>query len=173
MSIFFPGFYTIHIQQSYIIVVINQHTMHTEETVVTTSAPAPHTKQVKREVVATSGEVMDSQTYRQKKTIFRTYQIIWYLLGVVEVFLGFRIFLKLIGANPESGFANFVYSVSDPLALPFSGVLGVSSSGTSMVEWPTFIAMAVYALVVYGIEQLLQITKPTNPQEVVDNVDTV
>lgn len=128
---------------------------------------------VEETVVTKSSNAMDSQTYRQKKTIFRTYQIIWYLLGVVEVFLGFRVFLKLIGANPVSGFAGFIYTVSDPLALPFSGVLGVSSSGPSLVEWPTFIAMAVYALVVYGIEQLLQITKPTSPQEVVDTVDTV
>lgn len=149
--------------------------MHIDETVVTKSVPASQVHEVRREVVQTSSgdEVMTPQTYNTKKTIFRTYQIIWYVLGVIEVFLMFRIFLKAVGANAASGFASFVYAVSDSFAVPFAGVLGVSATSGAVLEWSTFIAMAVYALVVYGIEQLLQIAKPTNPQEVVDNVDTV
>ncbi|MBI1862607.1 YggT family protein [Candidatus Microgenomates bacterium] len=149
--------------------------MHTEETVVRTSEARAPVQEVRREVVETEtpDQVITEGTYRKKKAIFRTYQIIWYILGVIEVLLIFRILLKAIGANPLSGFANFVYTTSDPLAVPFAGVLGVSAANGAVIEWTTFIAMAVYALVVYGIEQLLQITKPTNPQEVVDTVDTV
>ena len=111
--------------------------------------------------------------YRTKKTIFRTYQVLWYILGVIEVLLLFRIFLKAIGANPASGFANLIYSATELLVAPFYGVLGISAANGAVLEWPTFIAVAVYALIVYGIVQLLQIMKPTNPTEVSSNVDTV
>lgn len=112
------------------------------------------------------------KVYQTKKTIFRTYQVIWYILGFIEVLLGFRIFLKMFAANPGSGFTNLIYTITDPLALPFYGVFGVSVAQGSVFEWSTFVAGAVYALVAYGIVQLLQIMKPTNPVEVAQNVDT-
>lgn len=111
------------------------------------------------------------KTYDAKKAIFRTYQIIWYILGVVEVVLAFRVMLKLLGANSESGFTNFIYTVSSPFALPFAGILGVTGAGVTFLEWSTLVAMAVYAIVAYGIVALLQMVKPTNPQEVSQTVD--
>lgn len=57
--------------------------------------------------------------YQKKKAIFRTYQVIWYLLVVIEVLLVFRISLKALGANSFSGFTSLIYTLSDPLALPF------------------------------------------------------
>lgn len=110
------------------------------------------------------------KTYETKKAIFRTYQIIWYILGVIEVVLAFRVLLKLLGANAESGFTNFIYAVSNPFALPFAGILGVTGS-VMILEWSTLVAMAVYAIVAYGIVALFQLVKPTNPQEVNQTVD--
>ena len=55
--------------------------------------------------------------YDKKKTIFRVYQVIWYILGIIEVLLTFRVGLKFMAAAP-GGFANLVYSLSNPLALP-------------------------------------------------------
>lgn len=109
--------------------------------------------------------------YDSKKVIFRTYQIIWYVLGVIEVLLGFRILLKLMGANTYSGFVQFIYSVSDPFALPFSGILRTQAASGSVLEWSTFIAMAVYAIIAYGLVALFQLVKPTNPTEVSNTVD--
>lgn len=106
------------------------------------------------------------KAYGTKKAIFRLYQVIWYILGVVEVFLGARILLKLIAANPNSAFTNFVYSISAPLALPFRGVLGTTTSLDSTIEWSTIIAMAVYAVVAVGLVKLFQLIKPTNEHEV-------
>lgn len=111
------------------------------------------------------------KTYDTKKVIFRTYQVIWYILGVIEVLLAFRILLKLVGANALSGFTDFIYTVSGPFAIPFAGILGVTSSLNSIFEWSTFIAMAVYAIAAYGIVSLLQLIKPTNPEEVSQHVD--
>lgn len=122
----------------------------------------------------TDGILVDSpqKTYQTKKAIFRSYQIIWYILGVIEVILAFRVILKLLGANAFSGFASFIYAVSGPFALPFSGILGTTISANSVFEWSTLIAMMVYFIVAYGIVALFQLIKPTNPEEVEQTVDS-
>lgn len=117
--------------------------------------------------------VVDSpqKTYQTKKAIFRTYQVVWYILGIIEVVLAFRIMLKLLGANALSGFASFIYAVSGPFALPFAGILGTTVSSSSVFEWSTLIAMVVYFIVSYGIVALFQLIKPTNQEEVEGTVD--
>lgn len=128
---------------------------------------------IKQTRTVTSGVVTDSpqKEYQTKKAIFRSYQAIWYILGVIEVLLAFRVVLKLLGANAFSGFTNFIYAVSGPFALPFAGILGTTVSSDSVFEWSTLIAMAVYAVVAYGIVALFQLVKPTNPEEVEQTVD--
>lgn len=109
--------------------------------------------------------------YQKKKAIFRTYQIIWYVLGVIEVLLVFRFALRAFGANPGSGFAYLIYLISNPLAVPFQGILPPAITEGSVFEWTTIIAGIVYAIIAAGIVQLLQLFKPTNPQEVSEAVD--
>ncbi len=112
------------------------------------------------------------KAYGTKKAIFRLYQVIWYILGVVEILLASRILLKLIGANLNSGFTSFIYSISAPLALPFSGVLGVTTSLANVIEWSTLIAMVVYAVVAFGFVKLFQLIKPTTEKEVNQSVNS-
>lgn len=140
-----------------------------EETIVS----EPTTQQVvrKTKVVIPSGTAESPQKeYQTKKAIFRTYQVIWYILGIVEVLLTSRILLKLLGASYQSGFTNFIYAISDPFALPFAGILRTSGSSGMVLEWSTLIAMAVYAVVAYGIVEFFQFVKPTNPEEVEETV---
>ena len=112
------------------------------------------------------------KTYEKKKTIFRTYQVIWYILGVIEILLTFRVLLKMLGANINSPFVSLIYIITDPLAGPFNGIFGVSVSAEgAALEWSTFVAMIVYALIAFAIVQLMQLIKPTTPQEVEQKVD--
>ncbi len=119
----------------------------------------------------TAHDIHPTATYQKKKAIFRTYQVVWYVLGVVEVLLLFRIILKMLAANPASAFVSFIYTVSNPFALPFAGIFGVSVDRGNVIEWSSFVAMAVYFIVAYGIVQLMQLVKPTNPEEVSASVD--
>ncbi len=139
-----------------------------------TTVSAPTSQQVVRKTrVVTPAVSTESpqKTYQTKKAIFRSYHIIWYIVGVVEVLLAFRVILKLLGANTYSGFTSFIYTVSNPFALPFAGILGVTASSDMVFEWSTLIAMAVYVVLAYGGVQLLQLVKPTTPQEVEQGVD--
>lgn len=141
----------------------------TTEKVTTVSKEAPAQVVQTTKTVATPPVQTEhpQKVYEKKKTIFRTYQIIWYILVVIEVLLIFRVALKMFGANTNSPFVSLVYVISDPLALPFSGVFGVMGiTGTAYFEWSTLVAMIVYLLIAYGLVNLMQIYKPTTPQEV-------
>jgi len=120
------------------------------------------TKQVEPQV---KGEA-PQKVYETKKTIFRFNQIIWYVLGLVEVFLIFRIVLKALGANPSDGFTSFIYSLTAPLAVPFHGILAASVTGNSIIEWTTIIAGIVYLCVAWGFVYLLDLIYPITPKDV-------
>jgi hypothetical protein len=109
--------------------------------------------------------------YNKKHAIFRAYQIIWYILGLIEVLLGFRVAFKALGANPLSGFTALIYALTDPLALPFQGILRTTVTSGSVFEWSTIIAALVYALLAYGIIYMMQMVKPVDPGEVEATVD--
>ena len=51
-------------------------------------------------------------------------RIIYTILGVLEILLGIRFALHLIGANPDSGFATFIYGITGVFVAPFTGLIG-------------------------------------------------
>lgn len=101
------------------------------------------------------------------KPLFRATQVVWYILGIIEVLLAFRFLLKLFAANPEAGFTNFIYSASYPFAAPFLGVFSqarIESTG-SVFEWTTLLAMAVFWLVAWGLSTLFAGSKTVSTPE--------
>jgi len=88
-------------------------------------------------------------------------RVVWFLAGVLLVLLAFRFVFALIGANPANGFANFIYSVSHPFVAPFFSLFSYRLQyGVSRFEIYTLVAMAVYALIAFGIARLLVIDRP-------------
>ena len=85
--------------------------------------------------------------------------VIWFLVGVVEVLLAFRFVLKLFGANPRSSFVDFIYSASNFFTAPFRGIFSTPTTEgditTAVFETSTLVALVVYALVVWGLVNLL------------------
>lgn len=90
-------------------------------------------------------------------------KVIWYIFGVIGILLAFRFVLKLLGANPDSGFVDFIYSVSGVLTAPFDSIFGVTSTKSgdvqSVFEPSILVALAVYALVAWGIVKLVNLSK--------------
>lgn len=85
--------------------------------------------------------------------------------------LALRFVLKLMGANPSAGFSDFIYSASQFLTAPFTGVFGLSQVEGSVVEWTTLLAMAVYWLVALGIIRLFFMGKTVSTPEAADKLD--
>ena len=100
----------------------------------------------------TSQRELDQQ---QRLFSFKTSKWIWLVLGVVEVIIGLRVVLLLIGANPENPFAAFIYSLSAFLLLPFTGLVGAPAIGSMVLEISSIIAMLVYALLAWGIDRIV------------------
>lgn len=147
--------------------------LQTQEQVTTVSRSAPaQVTQTTKTITPPVPTEHQQKVYQKKKNIFRTYQVIWYILGVIEILLTIRIALKMLGANVNSPFVSLIYIITDPLALPFSGIFraDISREG-AILEWSTLVALAIYALIAFAIIQLLQLVKPTSPQEVEQKVD--
>ena len=104
---------------------------------------------------------------KRAKNIFRIYQTVWYVLGVTESLIALRFIFKLLGAN-RVGFIDFLYSVTDPLAVPFYGIFNASTNGRYVIEWTTLVAMAIYGLIATGIVQFVRILTTTDPDEAED-----
>lgn len=73
-------------------------------------------------------------------------RIMWSILAFLEVLLLGRFLLRLIVANPDSGFAMLMYGVTGVIVAPFNGLVATPTIGGWPLEVTTLIAMAVYAL---------------------------
>lgn len=108
---------------------------------------------------------MDASVAPSTKPLYRGTQVIWYLLGIVEVILAFRFVLKLLAANPAAGFTSLIYGISYPLAAPFLAVFRNARLEGSVFEWTTLLAMAVYALVAWGIAKIFVMSRSVSTPE--------
>ena len=108
---------------------------------------------------------MYQTTTPRVRPLYRGTQIVWYVLGFIEALLAFRFFLRLIGANPQAGFTDFIYSFTHPLVLPFMNVERSPQAAGSVFEATTLLAMVVYWLIAWGIIRLLVMGKPVSTPE--------
>ena len=108
---------------------------------------------------------MDSFNSPSTKPIYRGTQVVWYILGLIEVLLAFRFVLKLLAANPEAGFTRLIYGATYVPTAPFLSVFHMTQVAGSIFEWTTLLAMFVYWIVAYGIIQMFLIGKTVSTPE--------
>jgi uncharacterized protein YggT (Ycf19 family) len=114
---------------------------------------------------------MDSSNSPTTKPLLKGTQIVWYLLGLLEVLLAFRFALKLTGANPTAGFTNFIYAGTWPFTAPFNAVFLKTTVQGSIFEWTTLLAMLVYYLVALAIVKLFLMSKTVSTPEAAEKLD--
>lgn len=114
---------------------------------------------------------MDAMSSGSTKPLYRGTQIIWYLLGLLEALLAFRLVLKLLGANAGAGFTDLIYTATSIFVAPFTAVFRVSKVEGSIFEWTTILAMFVYFLVAWGIIKLLVMGKTVSTPEAAVKLD--
>jgi hypothetical protein len=115
-----------------------------EETVATAQPGYTTTEQTVRDVAA-----------ERRMNVFQVTRLIWSVLGLLEIMLGLRFVLKLIGANAASGFGGFVYGTTTLFVKPFAGLVPTWNSGDLILEVNTLVAMAIYALFFWGVVRVL------------------
>jgi hypothetical protein len=121
--------------------------------------------EIVKKSVTTKGSVGGSaikiETRREASNSQTIEYVIYYILGALEIFLAFRLVLKLMGASITSGFVSFIYALTGVFILPFEGIFrrGVAQGieTVSVFEPSTFVALIVYAVVAWGIVRLVRI----------------
>ena len=108
---------------------------------------------------------MDSFNSPTTKPLYRGTQIVWYILGILEVLMAFRFLLKLFGANAGAGFSSFIYNLSYVFVSPFLSVFKISQVEGSVFEWTTLLAMLVYWLVAFCIIKMFLMSKTVSTPE--------
>jgi uncharacterized protein YggT (Ycf19 family) len=88
---------------------------------------------------------------------WRAVQLIYLVFGVIDGLLLIRMVLKLLGANPHTGFSNWLYSVTDVFLVPFKNLLPTIGNAQSQLEMSLVIAVLVYALIGWAIGRLFAI----------------
>jgi uncharacterized protein YggT (Ycf19 family) len=118
-------------------------------------------------------QMEDTSNYQETKTVARSYNFIWFIVGIIEALLGFRFVFEMAGANPGSPFVQFIYAVSYPFSQPFHSIFGVTVVANSFFDWSLLVAIMVYWLIGFGLVQLLRIMHPVTTDHVRHRVRTV
>ncbi len=83
---------------------------------------------------------------------------IYYVTGVINVLLIFRLLFRAFGANPGSPIVQLIYVITAPILAPFRGIFPQAASGGFVFEPSILVAIFVYTLLSMGIVELLYIT---------------
>jgi len=121
--------------------------------------------EIVKETVTTQNEVPTIATVTPVKTEASSFQTLEYLIyfffGSLEMLLGFRLVLKLLGASTTSSFVSFIYALSNMFIMPFEGIFRkMFTSGaetTAVLEPSVFVAIAVYAVIAWGTVRLVRV----------------
>ncbi|NLG51181.1 MAG: YggT family protein [Chloroflexi bacterium] len=104
-----------------------------------------------------SAKSPDKPSRRLGLNLSKITELIWLFTGTLEAVIAMRVLLKLIAANPEAGFADFIYNMTDVFLAPFEGLTPAPQLDGSVLEISSLIAMLVYALTAWGTIRALWI----------------
>lgn len=109
------------------------------------------------------------QTKVEASNSQKTEYLVYYFFGALEALLAFRLVFKLAGASLASGFVKMIYAISGLFIMPFEGIFrkgfmpGVETA--SVLEPATLVALAVYAIMAWGIVKLVRISSGEEQSE--------
>ncbi len=84
--------------------------------------------------------------------------LLGFIIAIVELLLIFRFVLKLLAANPQAGFVNWIYEMSQPLLQPFLFAFPTPSvRGGFTLEFTTLFAIFAYAFIGFILQELMEI----------------
>ena len=95
-------------------------------------------------------------------------RVIMFVFGVIEILIAIRFVLMLLGANAEAGFTKMIYGVSGVFMAPFITIFNTQQAGGAVFEWSALVAIAVYALVAWGLVALSRAVSPREQSATVE-----
>lgn len=99
--------------------------------------------------------IVEDADLENRQMVSKVGQLVWLFFGLLEALIGFRIILKLIAANPNNWFTNFVYQLSNVFLWPFQNIVTNPSFQNSVIEITSMIAILVYAFIAWALVRLI------------------
>ncbi len=98
-------------------------------------------------------------TARRNTTFIWIMNSLYWLAGMLEILLVMRFLLRLLGANPQNGFARLINDLSAPFIAPFSTLFisPTSEGGANIFDVNVVIAIVAYALLSYLAVSLIRL----------------
>jgi hypothetical protein len=93
--------------------------------------------------------------YEFRLLAYKITELTWLFFIILEVLIGLRVVMKLIGANPASLFVGVLYGVTGIFLIPFAGMINNPTFGSMVLEISSIIAMIVYVLVGWIVDRLI------------------
>ena len=114
-----------------------------------------HTTHAAPGVAVEHVEAVATDPYAHRRgAAYKVRQAIYLVFGIVEGLIAIRFILRALGANPDAGFAAFVYAASAPFLAPFVGLFGTPQYNGSVLELHSIVAIIVYALLAWILAKL-------------------
>lgn len=110
---------------------------------------------------STTSSTPNSRNSREANSSLTVERLVYFLFGILEVLLAFRLIFKLAGASLSSAFVSFIYGLSGMFILPFEGIFrravapGIETK--AVLEPSTVVAIIVYAILAWGLVKLVRI----------------
>lgn len=131
----------------------------------------------KKEEIVTQRDVSERATYEQpaatvarevesvlvdpfalrRTAVDKANEAISLAFGVGEALIAIRVVLRLLSANAQADFAEWIYAVTRPFVTPFGGVFANPSLNGGVLEIESLIALGVYALAAWVLTALISI----------------
>ena len=113
------------------------------------------------ETIVTKGVVKNNPAISRATDNQTTEYIVYFLFGVLEAALDFRIRFTLACVSVNSYFVRFIYGLSGMFMLPFEGIFrrgfaqGIET--TAVIEPSSLVAVLVYAVLSWGVVRIIRI----------------
>ncbi|MFH0712427.1 MAG: hypothetical protein V2A55_01000 [Candidatus Jorgensenbacteria bacterium] len=79
-----------------------------------------------------------------------------YVLSFFELFLGLRLILRLLGANPSTPIVDLLYTLTDTIMIPFQGIFSnMRFQNGSVLDVVAITSMIGYPIIVYLLIELI------------------
>ncbi len=88
---------------------------------------------------------------------YRATQVVWLVVGVLDIILGLDLVFRLAGAA-NTGFYHLIFAMGSRLSGPFDGIFGTTlNSGASQFRGADLVAIAVYSLAGWIVAKIVRI----------------
>jgi hypothetical protein len=126
-----------------------------EEQVVQSAGIEHHERVIQTDRHERRERVTHDLAAERRAMLAKVAQFVWLVTGLLLGLIALRVLLRVIGANPNNDFAQFVYGLRGLFVGPFADLVANPRSNGMVLEVTSLIAMLVYALIAWALVKVL------------------